>query len=281
MSRLGLGWKEDAPDVRDFDNAERFGGPAVAFSPASLRAYKQGELYQNGFGACVAFALARAIHMALLVADERAGRPLSASMPSPMFMYYNARRQETVEAREDGRPDLPVIDKGSFPRLAMRAVQNIGFCREQDYPFADGAADINGFPNDNRRPPPRAYMSAFDQRNLVYRRIYAYGAEARAREVARCLAAGSPVIFGMTVDEAFMDNDGPAVIDSVDLSKKVGGHMLLCLDADDTGPGIDNWWSSRWRQNGEARLTWDLFAQDHVRDLYAIDVVPAFSSEAP
>ncbi len=278
---LGLGWKEDRPDPRDLDAAEKFGGPATAFTPASMTRFKRGYLYQNGFGACVGFSLARALHMALLAADEAADREMASAMPSPGFLYYNGRRQETVEARAFGEPDKPVTDAGSFPRLVMRAAQTVGFCREQDYPFADFAADTNGYPLDNRKPPPRAYHSAFDQRNFVFRRITAVGAEARAREVSRALAARMPVIFGMTVDEAFMSNTGPDLIGAVDLARRVGGHMLCVNDANDDGPGIDNWWGLDWRDGGEARLTWDLFAQDHVRDLYAIEVVPTFSSEAP
>jgi len=277
----GLGWREDAPDPLDFDVAGRFGGPAVAFTASSLRRFKNGYLYQNGFGACVGFALARALHMALLAADERAGRPLSAAMPSPMFLYYNGRRQEAVEARALGQADPPVRDVGSFPRLVMKGAKAVGYCRERDYPFHDGAADINGYPNDNRKPPPRAYMSAFDQRNLTYRRVYETTEEGRAREVARCLAAGIPVIFGMTVDTSFMNHDGRSVVTSIDLSKKVGGHMMTVLEATDDGPVVDNWWGDNWGDGGEARLSWSLFANPLVRDIYAIEAAPAFSSEAP
>ncbi len=277
----GLGWREDAPDPRDFDAAAKFGGPATGFSPASMTRFKRGYLYQNGYGACVGFSLTRALHMALLAADEAADRPLESAMPSPGFIYYNGRRQETAEARTFGQPDKPVTDAGSFPRLVMRAGQTVGFCREQDYPFTQFAEDTSGFPLDNRKPPPRAYHAAFDQRNFQFHRLLSVGADARAREVARCLAANMPVIFGMTVDEAFMANSGPDVIDSVDLSRRVGGHMLCALAADDDGLDIDNWWGLDWRNGGEAKLTWDLFAQDHVRDIYAIEVVPTFSSEAP
>lgn len=274
-----FGWKEDAPDSRDIATTAAYQDVPTGDGVPSLRAYKRGYLYQNGFGACVGFAITRALHMSLLIEDERNGRPLSASMPSPGFIYYNARRQEAVEARLLGQADPPVIDKGCFPRLAMRAVQNIGFCREQDYPFSSLHVDIISFPSDNRKPPARSYMAAFDQRNLRYSRVYQTGSARRA-EVERLCRAKVPLIFGMTVDSPFMRNRG-GVIDTIDLSQKEGGHMMTVLETPEDGPVIDNWWGNDWGNNGEGQLSWGLFCSDIVRDIYAVEAAPAFSSEAP
>lgn len=263
----GLGWLRDKPDARDFtlETMRAMRVPARSSATPSLRHLRVGRLYQGYAGACFAFALARAIHMSLLVQGEEL-----PAVPSPAFLYWNGRAQEY--AGQDPR-FVPITDKGTYPRLGMKATQKLGFCQWPDDPY--DWRDVR------TRPPVSAYMNAFDQRDFVYARIDGVGAT-RVGQVASALSAGYPVLFGMQVDHAYQDNEGE-VVQRLDPANIVGGHMQVVLDVTEEGVGVDNWWGGPderpWgRPDGTGMLSHDVFGSDFVSDVYAIIAAPTYSA---
>jgi hypothetical protein len=251
----GLGYKADrrTNDELVFST----GRLGATFDTASLRWARRGVLDQGPANACVGFAFARALHMGLVLAGEQA-----PPLPSPRWIYWAARRLE-----HEGPPERapPLVDEGSYPRLAAKALQTLGFCPSPSWPY--NAAQVN-------EPPGfRAFEDAYDQRALECLRIEGTGAE-RVRRVAAAIRAGYTPVFGMDVDDAFMVHDGPSVIDTIDPSRIVGGHMVAALDVTADGVGFDNSWGPNWGVAGTGTLSWEFFGSEHVHDVYALSVAP-------
>lgn len=264
--KYGLGYKPDAVDSRDIPAAYSLGlsSAATTVVPASLKRFRVGRLEQGQAGSCVAHALDRAIDICLRYAFDKLGKPgIEPLKASRRFMYFNARRQESG----------PIVDGGCFPRNAMKAVQQLGYCPESVFPYSDDAAAINEV------PPPTAFQQAFDQSNFRYYRVTSTGV-ARVAEVARALAQGKPVIFGTFADTAMEEWDGKDAIDQLDPSDpNGGGHMLCVLEVTADEVITDNWWGDGWGRNGLAAFTHRLFGSALINDIYVIETAPVFATD--
>lgn len=282
---FGRGYKQDEPDERDFNAEQLFGAPAgaVTIQPASMMQFRIGELNQGGAGSCVAHALARGIDMTMRAKAGQQGdlgALVSGRFPkaSRRFIYFNARQQENVDARLLGQEVRPVEDVGSYPRLAMRAVQRLGFCDERFFPYTDDDKAINETPN------PTAFQQSYDQKDFRYYRIASTG-EQKIADVSRALARGNAVIFGMFVDTAFANNKGERITSVNTRDPNGGGHMMTVLAiewneaAQEWDVIFDNWWRRGWGSNGIGRMSAKLFAQN-TTDNYVIEATPVFSSGA-
>lgn len=247
----GLGWKRDAVDQRDLRFSAHVGG-TVPDGPLSLLEYRSRGWDQDGVSACVGFALARALHVSMLASHSE-----GAPEPSPMFLYYNARAQEFA-----GQSPAPVEDGGSYPRLAMTALRNLGLCKESAWPFDPETR--------NQRPPLRCYRAAYDQKDAVYYRIDSDG-PMRVLELRLALSKGYPVIFGLPVDRAFTEHVGPQAIDAIS-GEILGGHMLCALASDEGEIVFCNSWGPSWGfSDGLGTMTDELFGSAMIGDVYAIE----------
>lgn len=272
--KRGLGYRQDEPDERDFPAERILGAGSASIVPASMARFRSGTLEQRGASSCVAFALTRAIDMALRAEAERRGAPNPTDLPlgAPGFVYFNARQQEVVDAKNAGRPAPAIEDRGSYPRLAMRAVQKLGFCADESYPYVEALERINS------PPPPHAYRFAFDQSGFKYYRVSSAGI-ARVAEVARALTQGKPVIFGMFVDTAFIRNRGERITGVNQNDPNGGGHMMAVLDVTESDVAVDNWWGNDWGDYGIGRLSHELFGSSAVSDVYVIETAPPYAKE--
>lgn len=266
MSDRGLGYLKDLPDARDFPAEVVFGAPVGAYLvPASMKQWCVGRTLQGGANSCVANALAKSIDMIF----RRSGI-VDPPFASRRFIYWNARRQEAREAAEQGAQPEPMSDRGCFPRLAMRAVQRLGFCPETEYPYSDAPSAIA------ETPPPLAYRAAIDQSGFQYGRVSSSGM-ARAIECAQALAAGCVPIFGTLIDQAFMRNQGE-VITRLDMTDIVGGHMLAVVEVTHDHLTFANWWGGWGDAEGFGKMSLDLFGSTAVTDTYVLRTAPTFST---
>jgi hypothetical protein len=270
-----LGYRQDAPDERDYPAEQLLGATPPTVVPASMARFRVGTLEQKHAGSCVAFALTRAIDMALRAEAERRGAPNPTDLPlgAPGFLYFTARQQEVVDAMSAGRAPPTIRDEGSYPRLAMRAVQKLGFCAADAYSYEEALAHINS------PPPAHAYRFAFDQSGLKYYRINSIGI-ARVAEVALALAQGHPVVFGMFVDSAFMRNRGERITTVATNDPDGGGHMMAVLDVTESEVVVDNWWGADWGDMGIGHLSHALFGSVVISDVYVIETCPPYSKES-
>lgn len=264
MNIRGLGWRDDTP-ANDPPLGAAFGGilrPRLALATPDHRPWRGRRIMQRSASACVAFAIARAIHTSLRLQGHSADTPI----PSPAFTYNVGRRQEWAGLPPSKIP--PLVDDGTRPRLGMEATRKLGFVPWDALPY--DAAKVND------PLPPDVFREAFDQRHLDYFRVYDVR-EARVEAVKRALYAGFPVIFGMRVDRAFMAHEGSDPVLWVNNEEVVGGHMMSVLAVDDHGVLVDNWWDNDWGfDDGFAYLTHDLFGSLYVSDVYAIRAAPLY-----
>lgn len=271
MTERALGYKRDAPDANDFP-AERILGTPLTVVPASMRPFRVGSLRQRRASSCVAHALARVIDMSQRYALACAGKTWVPPKAARRQIYFDARRQEVVDALKRGEKPPEMRDVGCYPRLAMRAVQRLGYCDEALLPYSDDPQEIN------EAPPAKVYRMAYDQEGLVYHRVSS-DRIARVAEVAEALRQGKPVLHGMFVDTAVMLNKGE-VIDEVDESDpKGGGHMLAVVEVTEDEVIDDNWWGGdapdeQWGAGGFARLSHRLFGSDVISDVYVVEAAP-------
>ncbi|MDQ2668026.1 MAG: hypothetical protein M3Z05_18790 [Gemmatimonadota bacterium] len=274
---LGLGYIQDKPDDRDLlshDAKSRsglFGATPTVVVPASMMQFRKGALYQGQAGSCVAHALARAVDMCaraeLAVKNSKQEPPKM----SRRYAYFNARQQENVDAIQSGQPMPKMTDAGCMPRLAMRAIQKLGFCDEVVFPYTDDPRAINEV------PPPLAFKEAYDQIGFRYSRPLLHP----VAECARALAMQKPFIFGMFVDTPFMNNGGDIIRSVNTRDPDGGGHMLCGLEITANEVIFDNWWCppgspSAWGSLGIGRMTHELFSSAIVTDRYIIEAAPLF-----
>lgn len=255
---MSLGHLVDVPDARDFKYEDIVPGVYGSFRRTpDLRDLRRGMLEQGNPQACVAFSIARAIHITQ-VRDSLGAHTPEPEIPSPSFIYYNARAQELI-----GKPPSmsPLPDRGCYPRLALKGVQTLGYVPWGDCPYQERTV--------NTRPRMKLYTEAFDQKGLRYYRISASGQE-RVDQVEHALSLGYPVIFGMMIDLAYTKL-GRAPADSVDMKKLLGGHMQCAMAIDSSGVVVENWWGKDWGLgDGTGRLTARLFGSDVVNDVYVV-----------
>ena len=274
MSSRSFGWKEDQGIVEGAESLTaviRRPGRARGTRP-SLKHLRKQRLYQDGFGACVAFSEARGIHMSLLhqgVSD--------APVPSPLHLYFNGRAQEYAGTDADKRP--PLEDRGMYPSKALRATQQLGFVAWDDFPYGAPLAQHNevnaGFAHIWTEPPPKVDRLAFDQEGLRWFDIPPKG---RMDAIEDCYAQGLPVLLALDCDRPFCDIRSSEPIKSLDPNDKIGGHMLCGLEVTSDGHWlIDNWWEDWGFEDGFGILHRDLVESYAVRNVVALLPVPTYA----
>lgn len=264
---LGVGCWQDTFDARDVWAEDRIGkiSELDPTATASMAEFRVGRLYQGGANSCVANAIARGIDMLFR----------SRGVPDPPFasrrlVYFNARRAEAREAALRGEEPGPMMDRGSYFRLAMRAVQKLGFCDEAFYPYSDLEEKIN------ETPPPMVYQNAIDQATLRYSRVPTL---ARVAACAEALRKKIVPVFGMKVDRSFTRNRGE-LITNVDFTDLVGGHAMTVVEVNEVGIVVDNFWTHFGDSNGYGYLSHALFESSTVFDCYLLEHADDFSTRA-
>ncbi len=257
----GFGWKKDAPDPRDFDSQSKFGTGVAADVTVSYRDEAGEPLNQFATESCVWHATPK---MAQLAAKLRG---LEIELPSRMFGYYNARKLEDTLA--------PVLDEGSYPRLAFKALAQFGFCPESAWPFDPGLI--------NEPPPVGAYRLAYDQRWLGngggYYSVTAVGSARRAQIQASLLAKG-PLTVGLQIDESFFDLPADAYY-GMPTGQIVGGHDVGIVGCTPKGVEIINSWGTSWGDFGFGFVSWDMICSAFTHDIWSVDIVPDYSEKTP
>lgn len=237
----GLGYLRDPADHRDWPIA-RLGLGAVLPPSVSLRARVDTVLDQGATQSCVAHAWVQALR----IGDHVDGR-VSPELASRLFVYFNARAIHGGE-HQDG---------GTFLRTCAQGLVRFGRPGEHLWPFEQRHI--------NDHPSWKAYRAAYDWRGpRGYYRI----ANGDLASIRVALASGKPVVFGMDVDMAFLDNAGPTLIGPAE-GAAVGGHAMCVVGYDGEDFEIVNSWGPTWRDGGFARLT--PARMETATDLWAVD----------
>lgn len=251
---FGTGWLADSPDPRDFRASARFGAPAnLPREALALADHVRRVRDQGPTSACVGFAITSGVDVRL----RKLG--IVWPEPSPVSVYTPARRAVTPKGAK-------LDDGGSFPRVAMKMIRDLGIASEQAVPF--NPATIND------ELKWGAYQDASKLLVFQWFRVYEYGAS-RSDAVANALAKGYPVVLGATIDPAFFQSKGETIMAWG--PEKRGGHMLCVVGYRTRADGtreflILNSWGTGWGARGFVWLHEGALASERVSDIYALVV---------
>lgn len=268
--KLGMGWKPDKYDNRD----ERFGVAPVVFShlppaadlrPLSPKVYRQGKT-----NACVLKVISFLLHFKLsnvdpaLIPDELELKiNEDGGRPSTLFTYYVARL-------DMGEEDL---DEGCTLRLAFKAVNTHGFCRNELLPFDEFSV--------RNTPPLAAYADAELRKGLIkYERLIQ-----SADVIKAAIAGGHPVAFGAKLRMSFADPEvattGQIPMPAPD-EMMIGGHCMAIVGYDDAQQKfiVRNTWDETWGDKGHCYMPYDyVLSPDHCVDFWVMHL--KFEVERP
>ena len=254
-ARRGMGYSPDVPDPRDWSTRAMLGAVRGLPTEASLERFVSRVQDQGSTNSCVGQALATAIEIRL-----RKMGYLTAPRPSALGIYGYGR------ALSRRSPTDKLADLGCFPRPAMTGLRDWGVPTEVAWPF--DASKVN----DELPWDVHQQSSAF--RVQAWYRIDALGRE-RVDAICSALSQGYPVVFGVSIDEAFLSHTGKALV-GAPTGAIIGGHMMVLVgysttNAKRTLRGINSWGES-WGDHGAFNASESLVRHAGAGDFYVIQV---------
>jgi C1A family cysteine protease len=273
--RVGLGYRCDIPDHRDFTLArakqqlaksharaldrshlfgKRHGGRLKA--QVDLRSLVPGKRWpvenQGQLHACTAHAATGLIEFMVNRAEQKSGDL------SRLFLYKSTRSL----MRTTG-------DSGATLRATFRAIQAFGLPPEDYWPY-----DLTKFDAE-----PNAFLYSFcdHYKSLLYTRLDDYGltGAATCTVVKQALSDGLPVSFGFPVYSSVgMGADIPLPSDN---DRQLGGHAVLAVGYDDHHRGQNqgsflfrNSWGQLWGDGGYGYLPYEYVERQWALDFWTV-----------
>ena len=244
----GTGLIPDPPDKRDYLYTERLArlDTSIIREEGGIPDYRdlrrrfEGVYDQGRLGSCTAQAVAGAIEYL-----QWLGNYETIITPSRLQLYY--------DARAISNPAWITQDSGAYLRAAAKAAADRGVAPEGLWRY-----DISRFTSE---PPFEVYAAAELRQTLEYFRI----TDGSIMEMLRCLAAGFPFAFGVSVYENFWPKRGVIPIPA---GAELGGHAMLAVGYSRRSRRIlaRNSWGANWGIKGYAWLpyeymesAWDLW----------------------
>jgi hypothetical protein len=247
--RHGLGLAPEAPSRY---LASSFAASKVTASgtlPASvdLTADAPPAGNQGWVNSCVSWAIGYTAMGYFLNRDGIAGAPLA-----PMYTYSQ------VHLPNDGGSYF----SDTFDVASTQGVDTKSHYTKTDY--------------DWRALPSRGEVA--NARNWVLTGVHplavGYDAATTKSEIKTALAAGKPVVLGMTVYDGFFGLSAGHSDWGSASGSFAGYHAVTAFGYDSYGVTIENSWGTAWGDDGFARLSWPFVASD-VFTAYAVDGVEA------
>lgn len=224
-SNAWYGYRRDARDARDhlFTPAPKALPPSV-----DLRSHCPPVMDQGELGSCTAHGITGALRFLLL----KSGKP---DVPlSRLQLYFDERKAEgTISS-----------DAGAEIRDGIKCAGKIGVGHESLWPYK-----ISKF---KFAPPAAVYQDAVAFNALSYERV-----TVNADHVKAALAAGTPVVIGVTLYESFegaaVERTGIVPMPDLKHEKVAGGHCMYVV-----GYGqhqgmftVRNSWAADWGDKGD------------------------------
>lgn len=149
---------------------------------------------------------------------------------SRLFVYYNARNEHGAQN----------IDKGTYIRLAIQQLKNLGVCEEKLWMYNVTKVFV--------RPSWNAYREAYVNKIKNYYRITSEDVEL-CDDIRKSLRAHAPVVFGMHVDQSFVDNQ-KEVFTFPQNPEFLGSHAMVIVGFQNDNFILRNSWGEFWGKNG-------------------------------
>jgi C1A family cysteine protease len=226
----------DVKDDRDyFYTLPRHHAHEALPKRVDLRAKCSPVWNQGSIGTCTAHAVAAAF------AYEQRLQGMRVIRPSRLFIFYNER------ALTGQRGMTPVL----YLRDALKAVAKRGVCHEKLWPYTEDPKTVKA------KPPKHAFAAATKKRVFEYHRIrHSQQQSVFLKQLKRCLADGSPVVFGMEVYASFETHtvikSGIMPFPDPQREEFRGGHAVMAVGYDDRRRAVlvRNSWGPKWGQKG-------------------------------
>lgn len=199
---------------------------------------------QQDVGWCVGFA-------ASTVKDkqERLNHPGMNIETSPSFVYGECKKRDGIPKEE-----------GTYPRVAMQVLKDLGTCLEKTFPFQEAKKQGNN---------PQAPVAAYEEAKKY--KVSAYAKVTTLEEMKRAIVNGSAILGGVIVTNSFMRPEAGGFI-PMPQGYFLGGHAIAIDGYDDEmthkyADGkirkgflrIVNSWNTVWGDQGYGWLPYDFF----------------------
>lgn len=172
---------------------------------------------------------------------------------SRLFVYYNSRLMHGDQDK----------DEGTYIRIAMGTLSSLGTCSEKKWPY-----DLN---NLFIRPSWGSYREAYPHKISSYYRITETRGQALVDAIKRALQAQHPVVFGMLVDDDYINVGSDGMIAMPKKTRNdAGGHAQLIVGYDDNQRRwiVRNSWGTNWGDRGYAYVPYDYLDASDANDFW-------------
>jgi len=197
---------------------------------------------QGVSSACVGFATVDGLGEFLA---KKQGRPMDLS---PRYIW-NLARAHDKSLNED---------TGTWPHVAFKLADNLGFAEEQAFPFPTRAQQRDGavFLKFVTEKPSASLETAAKRNRLMrgFKPIYSVSG------MKKSIDDGLPVVFGVVVFPSFMETGSDGMIPMPRRGEKdEGGHAIVCVGYDNERRHfiIRNSWGTSWGDKGYGYLPFD------------------------
>ena len=228
MTAAWYGWRPDTPDHNDHPFAMRAARAQPLPELVDLRPWCPPVMNQGPVGSCTAHGVTGAARFHII----RRATTYDFEM-SRLQLYYDTRALEGTTAS----------DAGAEIRNAIKTLAKKGVGHEELWPY-----DVACFA---ASPPPEIYDDAVQYQALSYERV-----EVSAYALKQALAAGRPVVIGVSVYESF-ESDAVGGTGLVPMPQRgerlVGGHCMYAVGYGQK-PGtftLRNSWDTDWGDAGD------------------------------
>ena len=171
---------------------------------------------------------------------------------SRLFVYYNSRLMHGAQE----------VDGGTYIRLAIGTLSSLGTCTEDKWPYDTSKVFV--------RPTWGSYREAYANKVGSYYRIVGTGDD-RIQQVKKAIQTCNPVVFGVSIDQAFLDLRNFDVA-PLDRARIVGAHAMMICGYDDYARSliVRNSWGTLWGDNGYCRMPYTYLDAGEADDLWVI-----------
>lgn len=234
MSRYGKGARRSPHDARDWP-LHRIGATSVRV-PDAVNRDNLVKLVtdQSITSSCVGQACARAWYTRAVLQGD-----INVEYPAPFAIYGVALAAEMVD------PNGPLLDNGTYPRLGLKAMADVGVVAMNRW---------NDVGRVTERLPWEILRESSDRRGVRFARV-----DGQA-EMRRALASGFPLVVAFDVDQSFEDYRGGVWTGM--RGRSLGGHCTTLIGYDVGKFRGVNSWAETWGEHG---LYW-------ISDLAALDI---------
>lgn len=249
--KLGA-WRPDDTQLGDHDdyNFDALASKLVLTESSNtnvdLRKFSSPVEDQGHVGSCVGNAVVGALELLRI----KAGLPHTDL--SRLFVYYNSRLMHQQQDR----------DEGTFIRLAMGTLSSLGTCTEEKWPYDPSKVFI--------RPSWGAYRMGYANKIDSYYKIGGSG-KTRLDYIKQALRAQCPVVFGMTIDDAYIKTGSDGMVAMPKQARiNPGGHAQLIVGFNDNTERliVRNSWGKFWCDSGHAHVPYEYLDAADARDFW-------------